>query len=80
MTINTNNMISITEANQNFSRITRMVDENGSVIIMKNNTPKYLMIEFSQLEQAENMPDEDVMAISNRLMAKNREAYEVLAK
>ena len=80
MTINTNNMISITEANQNFSRIARMIDENGSAIIMKINAPRYLMIEFNQYEQAEIIPDEDVMAISKRFMIKNREAYEVLAK
>lgn len=80
MMINTNNMVSITEANQNFSRVARMVDENGSAIILKNNAPRYLLIEFSQVEQEQTMPDEDVMSISHRLIAKNREAYEVLAK
>ncbi len=79
MTINTNNLISITEANQNFSRVARMVDENGSAIILKNNVPRYLMIEFSQAEKEQNMPDEDVMSISRRILARNREAYEVLA-
>jgi len=43
MMIDTNNVVSITEANQNFSRIARMVDETGSVIIMKNNAPRYLL-------------------------------------
>ncbi len=80
MTINTNNMISITEANQNFSRVARMVDENGSAIILKNNVPRYLMIEFSQAEKEQAMPDEDVMSISRRTLARNREAYEVLTK
>ena len=80
MMINTNNIVSITEANQNFSRVARMVDENGSVIILKNNAPRYLLIEFSQAEQEQTMPDEDVMSISRRIMAKNKEAYEVLAK
>ena len=80
MIINTNNLISITEANQNFSRIARMVDENGSAIIMKNNVPRYLMIDFSQVEQEQTMPDEDVMSISRRILARNKEAYEVLAK
>ena len=28
MVINTDNLVSITEANQNFSRVARMVDEN----------------------------------------------------
>ena len=80
MLINTENMVSITEANQNFSRIARMVDENGSVVILKNNAPRYLLIEFSQVIQEQTMPDEDVMSISRRIMAKNKEAYEVLAK
>ena len=80
MMINTNNMVSITEANQNFSRVARMVDEYGSAIILKNNAPRYLLIEFSQAEQEQIIPDEDVMSISKRLMAKNQIAYEVLAK
>ena len=46
MTINTANLVSITEANRNFSRVARMVDEKGSVVILKNNTPRYLVIEF----------------------------------
>ena len=80
MLINIENMVSITEANQNFSRVARMVDENGSVVILKNNAPRYLLIEFSQVIQEQTMPDEDVMSISRRIMAKNKEAYEVLAK
>jgi antitoxin Phd len=51
MMINTNNIVSITEANQNFSRVARMVDEQGSAIILKNNAPRYLLIDFSQVEQ-----------------------------
>jgi len=80
MMINTSNIVSITEANQNFSRVARMVDENGSVVILKNNTPRYLLIDFSQVEQEQTMSDEDVMSISRRIMEKNKEAYEVLAK
>lgn len=79
MNVNTKTLVSITEANQNFSRIARMVDEHGSVVILKNNTPRYLLIEFEAAEQEQLAPDEDVFAISKRLIAKNREAYEVLA-
>jgi len=80
MLINTDSMISITEANQNFSRVTRMVDEKGSVVILKNNSPRYLVMEFNQAEQEQVMTDEDVMSISRRIMEKNKEAYEVLAR
>lgn len=80
MNINTNSLVSITEANQNFSKVARLVDENGSAVILKNNVPRYLIVEFSQAEQEQLAADEDVMAISKRLIQKNRQAYEALAK
>ena len=80
MMVNTNAMVSISEANQNFSRVARMVDEKGTVVIMKNNAPRYLLIEFSQAESMQAAGDDDVLSISSRLIEKNREAYEELAK
>lgn len=80
MNINTNNMVSITEANQNFSRVARMVDENGSVLVLKNNAPRYLIIEYSIAEKEEIAAGEDVMELSKRLLTQNMEAYKVLAK
>ena len=80
MMVNTNNLVSITEAYRNFSKVARLVDERGSAVILKNNVPRYLVIEFNQAEKMQDADDEDVMAISAKLMKKNREAYEVLAK
>jgi len=78
--INTKNLVSISEANQNFSKVARLVDENGSAVILKNNVPRYLVMEFSRLEKELLAPDEDVMSVSKRLIEKNRQAYEELAK
>ena len=50
MNVNTKSLVSITEANQNFSKVARLVDENGSAVILKNNVPRYLIVEFSQAE------------------------------
>ena len=80
MNVNTKNLVSITEANQNFSRVARMVDENGSVVILKNNTPRYLLVEFETAEKEQQADNEDLLLISNRLIDKNRNAYEVLSK
>lgn len=80
MMINTDNLVSITDANQNFSRVARMVDENGAAIILKNNVPRYILMEFNQLEEEQLAGDENIQEISKRLMAKNKHAYEVLAK
>ena len=80
MTIATNAMISISEANQNFSKVARLVDEMGSAVILKNNVPRYIVLDFSKADQDSVAADEDVLAISKRIMAQNKEAYEVLAK
>ena len=80
MRIDTSTMVSITEANQNFSKIARLVDEHGSAVILKNNVPRYLVIDFSKAEKDSVAPDEDIVAISKRLIEQNRGAYEVLAK
>ena len=80
MNVNTRSLVSITEANQNFSKVARLVDENGSAVILKNNVPRYIILEFSQVEQEQIADNEDIMAISKRLIIKNKEAYKVLAK
>ena len=80
MKIDTNTMVSITEANQNFSKVARLVDEHGTAVILKYNVPRYLVIDFSKAENDSIASDEDIMSISKRLIEQNKEAYEVLAK
>lgn len=86
MTIDTNMMISITDAVQNFSKVAEVVDEHGTAVIVKNNVPRYLVIDFSKAENLsyednERIADsEDVFEISERLIKQNMEAYGVLAK
>lgn len=80
MMINSNTLVSITEANQNFSKVARLVDEQGSAVILKNNVPRYLIVEFSQAEQMQATENEDIMQVSARLIQQNRAAYEELAK
>ena len=80
MTINTNTMVSITEANQNFSKVARLVDEHGTAIILKNNVPRYLVIDFCKADKDAVASNEDVLSISKRLIEKNKESYEELAK
>lgn len=80
MKINTNSLVSITEANQNFSKVARLVDEMGSAVILKNNNPKYIILDYSQFDSLKTADDEDISIISKRLMEKNKKAYEELAK
>lgn len=80
MLIDTNSMVSMTEANQNFSKVARIVDKTGSAIILKNNAPKYIVLEYKQVEEEIGVADEELLAVSKKFIDKNKEAYEVLAK
>ena len=46
MMINTNAIVSASEANQNFSRVARIADAQGQAVIFKNNKPKYLLVDI----------------------------------
>ena len=80
MLLNTRKVVTITDANQNFSRVARMVDEEKSVVIMKNNKPKYIIIEFDEFSKEVNNDEEKVDEIADRVLYQNLEAFKELAK
>ena len=80
MDINIENLVSISEANQNFSKVARLVDEKGTAIILKNNAPRYVLLDYSLLCQNAVADDVDVDAAALRILAKHIKAFEELAK
>lgn len=80
MNVNTKTMVSISEANQNFSKVARLVDQYGSAVILKNNSPRYLILEFNQADEQLSAQTDDVLAISKNLITRNKAVYEELAK
>lgn len=80
MMINSDAMASLTEANQNFSRIARQVDEKGKVVILKNNSPRYVVLDISRYEQMERAEFEKLDLVANRILDENMEAMKALAK
>lgn len=80
MMIDTKTIVSMTEANQNFSLVPRIVDQYGSAVIFKNNKPRYRIIEIENTDEIETASDEDVLAVSKKLMKRNAAVYEELAK
>ena len=80
MQINLNNLVSISEANQNFSKVARLVDENGAAVILKNNFPRYVLIDFAQLQANSTAEDDNVEAVANNILSKHIRAFEELAK
>ncbi len=80
MIIDTNQMLSITEANQNFSKAARIADKQGSVVIFKNNKPRYMIINLSENPLIELSDEEKTDIIARRILDKYRKAFEELAK
>lgn len=80
MLINTSQVLSITEANQNFSRATRIADREGSVVIFKNNRPRYLLVSLQDNPGFDLTDDEKIEVVAKRILEKNRKAFEELAK
>jgi antitoxin Phd len=80
MNVNIDNLVSISEANQNFSKVARLVDEKGTAVILKNNAPRYVLLDYSLLRKDVVADDSEVETVATRLLAKHIKAFEELAK
>ena len=80
MNIDSNRIVSITETNQNFSKITRLADKTGEAIIFKNNRPKYRLIDLEQNPDLELTEEEAIDIVAARILKRYRPAFAELAK
>ena len=80
MNISTDNLVSITETNQNFSRVARLVDKTGAAIVLKNNTPRYVILDFALLKGEELASTDEALASARKLIKKHLPAFQELAK
>ena len=80
MKVNLNNLISITEANQNFSKVARMVDEKGAVVILKNNAPRYVVIDYSKLQEETFGDNISFQEATTKYLTKYAKAFEEQSK
>lgn len=84
MKVDTKNLMSMTQANRNFSLVARNVEKNGSVIILKNNKPTYIVskIEDYENKNKENKDKENemVLAVANLILTEHKDAFLELAK
>lgn len=80
MQIDTNTIVSATEANQNFSRVARIAEKRGQAVIFKNNRPKFLLIDMEHSPVLELTEDEKIDIVAARILNRFRPAFEELAK
>ena len=80
MNINASRIVSISEANQNFSKVARLLDKTGEVYIFKNNKPKYRLVDIESDTSIEMTDDEKIDFVAARILKQYRKAFEELAK
>ena len=74
-------MVPISEADKDFSRVMRVADSYGRVVILKDNKPKYLLIDLEQETLIYDLTEEEKLEIaSKRIMKQHKPAFEELAK
>ena len=80
MILDTNLLVPMTEANQNFSKVVRLVDKSGMAVIMKNNKPRYMVLRFSEYDKILEARDKFISAAVDDVISENLEALTELAK
>lgn len=80
MMLDTKILVPMTEANQNFSKITRLVDETGVAVILKNNKPRYVVVDFTEYDEIKMARGNLIDDAANKLINENLVAFKELAK
>lgn len=80
MMIDSRKIITVTEANQNFSKATRIADTHGDALVFKNNRPKYKLTNLEMEPDLELTDDEKIDIIAKRILTKFKPAFLELAK
>ena len=80
MNINTETITSMTEANQNFSKVAKVAESNGQAVIFKNNKPKFLLIDVESNSYFDITDVERIDVAAKRIMNRFKPAFEELAK
>ena len=81
MNPDTQMMVPISEADKDFSSVMYMADCNGRVVILKDNKPKYLLIDLDQEALIYDLTEEEKLEIaSKRIMKQHKPTFEELSK
>ena len=80
MNIDTRFLVPMTEANQNFSKVVRLVDESGMAVILKNNKPRYMVLSFQEYDEIQAARRRIFDGAAAGVISENLEAFRELAK
>lgn len=80
MIIDTNQIVTMTEANQNFSKASKKAEKYGEAIIVKNNKPRFLIVDLNNENYLDLSEDEKIEIVAKRILQRHIGAFKELAK
>ena len=73
-------MIPMTEANRNFSKVAKIASTEGFAFVIQNNKPEYILLKINNNQKYETADNEELDAVSKKLIYQNLEVYKKLAE
>ena len=80
MNIGIENLVSFAEVTQDFSKVARLVDEKGTAIVLRNDAPRYVLLDYGLISRNTVADDSEVAEVASRILSKHIKAFEELAK
>lgn len=80
MSAEANTVISVSEAKQDFARVTHIAEKQGQAVIFQDNRPKYILIDLDSSPVIDMTDDEKIDFVAARILKKFRPAFLELAK
>ena len=80
MNVNTEHIVSISDADQDFSKAAETVGVGGEAVIFKNDKPKFRGVDMERERYVEMSDDEKIDFAAARILEKDLAAFEELAK
>lgn len=72
MLIDSKKIVTMTEANQNFSKVAKLCEENGSCVIFRNNKPKFALLDLDTLDIELLEADDNLEELCKRHLDKSK--------
>jgi antitoxin Phd len=80
MKLNTDCMISIEDVKNDFSRLENIINTAGLAVVIKDNKPGYVVLDYNQFIQEQKSADESIEDVAGRITAQNHSDIEKLSQ
>lgn len=80
MMVNTENLVAMTDMSQDFAKVAQMVDESGMAVILKNDEPRYILVNYDEYDELKTARRKLIIETAENIIDENLETFLELAK